>query len=87
MLLFRQSDPFLLQTNFDPRDFICLFPDYIASVAKLQALPTEKKEKTNYTISLVISQIVQDQVIQSKDKIDTSKKVQEYLTSAKEFLI
>ncbi|CAD8065668.1 unnamed protein product [Paramecium sonneborni] len=75
---FQSSLNYIQQTNFDPRDFICLFPDYYYAVEKLESV---NQNPSQNTISLIINKFVQDNY-----KGDP-KKGQELKLQARDFLI
>lgn len=54
---FTQALNYLGQVNYEPRDFICLFPDYYYAINKLESV---NENPSKYTISLVITQTVQE---------------------------
>ncbi|CAD8157651.1 unnamed protein product [Paramecium pentaurelia] len=75
---FQNSLNYILQTNFEPRDFICLFPDYYYAVEKLESVNPNPSQNT---ISLIINKYVQEY-----NKGDP-KKSQELKVQARDFLI
>ncbi|CAD8051809.1 unnamed protein product [Paramecium primaurelia] len=74
---FSNSLNYILQTNFEPRDFICLFPDYYSTVEKLQSV---NPNPSLQNITIIINKFVQE-------SRGDPQQIQELKYQTKEFFI
>ena len=79
---FKTAKNHLMEINFDPREILILFPEYISTSKKL--LDNQKKY---LTMSLVLYDSLQDKLSGANKKEDANKELQKNLKLAKEFLM